>query len=77
MQFATMAIASQAGQAMRKRELDDTERLRKQPTYWSQHDQAGRSCQRLKTIRKTWMGAKTAMFSFTSEEGNHVYALER
>ena len=25
---------------MRKRELDDTERFRKQPTYWSQHDQA-------------------------------------
>ncbi|CAK9019604.1 unnamed protein product [Durusdinium trenchii] len=38
MQFATMAIAAQAGQPLRKRELDDTDRLRKQPVYWHQHD---------------------------------------
>ncbi|OLP86878.1 hypothetical protein AK812_SmicGene31970 [Symbiodinium microadriaticum] len=38
MQFATMAIAAQGGQTMRKRELDDTDRLRKQTVVWQQHD---------------------------------------
>mmetsp|Transcript_2511 Transcript_2511/g.5995 ORF Transcript_2511/g.5995 Transcript_2511/m.5995 type:complete len:203 (-) Transcript_2511:82-690(-) len=38
MQYATMAIAAQGGLTMRKRELDDTDRLRKQQVVWPQHD---------------------------------------
>ncbi|CAJ1349887.1 unnamed protein product [Effrenium voratum] len=38
MQYATMALSAQAGHIMRKRELDDTDRLRSQQVLWEQHD---------------------------------------
>mmetsp|Transcript_63151 Transcript_63151/g.138267 ORF Transcript_63151/g.138267 Transcript_63151/m.138267 type:complete len:202 (+) Transcript_63151:34-639(+) len=68
MQFATMAIAAQAGHSMRKREpVDETERLRKEPVYWHQHDH-DRSASGRKELRSYPIaGCSTARLGHTKK----------
>eukprot|EP00913_Durusdinium_trenchii_P026233 g24612.t1 len=67
MQFATMAIAAQAGQPLRKRELDDTDRLRKQPVYWHQHDHDLSASGRKEIRRFPVAGCSTARLGHTKK----------